>query len=73
MQNQLLNDTIPEQTYTLPPTTEGELANETTQITRNTQAVHDWLRKIQRKARRDKRLFWGCSPSFKPSSLCLLP
>lgn len=56
MQNQLLTETIPEQTSPLPPTTQGELATEATQTTQNTQAVQQWLSKIQRKARRDKSL-----------------
>jgi hypothetical protein len=53
MQNQLLNEAIPEQTYTLPPTTQGEL---TTEATQDTQAVQQWLSNIQREARRDKSL-----------------
>src|SRR5579871_2989614 len=56
MQNQLLTDTLPEQTSPFPPTMQGELATEATQTTQNTQAVHDWLGKIQRKAHRDKSL-----------------
>lgn len=59
MQNQLLTEIIPEQAYALPTTTQGELATEETLTTQNPQAVHDWLAKIQRKAHRDKMLFWG--------------
>jgi hypothetical protein len=65
MQNQLLTDTIREQNYILPPTTQGELATEATQKTQNAPAVHDWLGKIQRKAHRDKRLFWGLFAFFQ--------
>ena len=65
LQNRLLTETMPEQTSSLPPTTLGELATEATQTTQNTQAVHDWLGKIQRRAHRDRRLFWGLFAFFQ--------
>lgn len=65
MQNQLLTETIPKQAYSPPTTTQKELAAEETQTTQNTQAVHDWLAKIQQKAHRDKMLFWGFFAFFQ--------
>jgi|SRR5579862_1224206 len=56
MQNQLLTETILEQTSPPPPTTQGELTTEATQTTQNTKAIQQWLSKIQRRSRRDKSM-----------------
>ena len=70
MSTKSLTETLPEQTCTLPPTTQGELETEATQTTLNTQAVQPWLSIIQRKARHDKSLLIFFQASiFLPISL----
>ncbi len=67
MQNQLLTEeeTIPEQIATAPTATPVELATDATQTTQHTQAVQEWLAKIQKQAYRDKKMFWGFFAFFQ--------
>ena len=68
MQNQFLTESTTDTAYALPAVTQAELATVSAKGAQTTQAVHQWLTKIQRKTRRDKVKFWSFFILFE--SLC---
>lgn len=59
MRNQYHTEPTAETTYAPPAIAQTELAVTKTQDAQTTQAVHQWLAQIQRKARREKARHWG--------------
>ena len=59
MQNQFLPEETQGTVYAPPAIAQTELAKEEIAVTRSTQAVHAWLSKTQRQARRERKGFWG--------------
>ena len=65
MQNQFLNEEPNEAAYKPPVVAQAELATEEIAAAQSTQAVHAWLSKTQRQARRERKWYWGLFAFFQ--------